>query len=149
MAREKVGSDLGQFRFPDGTFDRIEALGVKRSEFVRDAVLDALLRGSASSRPREFSGLDRRLSEPPAVAKVSASPSQVWKAKRPERKSGVGRWDAQKPVLEAYLRKRSSDARSAARDLGWNEGLVERVALELSGDGVIRFERGLMVHVSG
>lgn len=37
------------------------------------------------------------------------------------------------------------DERTAARELGWNEGLVSRVATELSQEGLIRFERGLMV----
>lgn len=113
-------------------FSRIDAVAGKgkRAEWIR-----------AACEARLGAGVPVEVSAP----KVSAGKA----AKRPERKSGVGRWDAQKPVLEAYLRKRPSDARSAARDLGWNEGLVERVALELSGDGVIRFERGLMVHVSG
>lgn len=46
MAREKVGSDLMQVRFPDGTFDRIAATGISRPRFIRDAV-EAALGGSS------------------------------------------------------------------------------------------------------
>lgn len=42
MARDKIGSEVMQVRFPDGTFDRIDAAASNRSEFVRDAVAGAL-----------------------------------------------------------------------------------------------------------
>lgn len=40
--RLKVGSDLIQVRFPDGTFQRMDAVCGNRSEFIRDAVEAAL-----------------------------------------------------------------------------------------------------------
>lgn len=42
MGRGRVGDDLMPVRFPDGTFERIDALGGNRSEFIRDAVSAAL-----------------------------------------------------------------------------------------------------------
>lgn len=139
MAREKVGSDVMQVRFPDGTFARMDERFGKggRAEFIRDAVL------------RTLNGLDGD------VLTVGPKPAvREERAKRPERRvlpkgAKLGRWDEQKPVLLAKVRERSMDERTAARELGWAEGLVSRVAAELSEVGYIRYERGLMVHVDG
>lgn len=53
MARDKIGDDLMQVRFPDGTFDRIDELGSNRSEFIRCAVEDAL---AVSPKKNSFEG---------------------------------------------------------------------------------------------
>lgn len=78
--------------------------------------------------------------EPEPVAKA---PKPVV-APRPERKSS-DRWSSERSVLLGALRVRPMDERTAARELGWSDGLVSRVATELSHRGEIRFERGLMV----
>lgn len=150
MARAKVGSDMGQFRFPDGTFGRIEALGVSRPDFVRDAVLDRLKwaeGGSERDVPVATGPRREEASCEPDVKNSDPIQSKPLAAKRPERRPGrdPDRWSEQKPILLAKIRERSMDERTAARELGWNEGLVSRVATELSQEGLIRFERGLMV----
>lgn len=48
MPREKIGDDLMQVRFADGTFARIDEVSGNRSEFIRGAV-DVALGGVPAS----------------------------------------------------------------------------------------------------
>lgn len=73
-----------------------------------------------------------------------AKPPKAVVAPRPERKTS-DRWSSERGVLLGALRVRPMDERTAACELGWSDGLVSRVATELSHRGEIRFERGLMV----
>lgn len=116
-------------------FSRIDAVAGKgkRAEWIRAAC-------------------EMRLGSVPEVTVGPKPAVREERAKRPERKvlpaaarKDADRWAEQKPVLLAKLRERPMDERTAARELGWNEGLVSRVATELSQGGEIRFERGLMI----
>lgn len=118
MAREKVGSDLMQVRFPDGTFDLIDAVSDNRSCFIRDAVSAALGGGGVRRVPRK---------------------------KNSNVSSGRG---ADAAVLLEALRKRSMSSREAEKLMGWLGLRYANAEKRLLQDGSVYSDGGILVAVS-
>ena len=143
MAREKVGSDMGQFRFPDGTFGRIEALGHVRPDFIREAVLGRLAFCEG--------GGDR---EVPVAALPAGSAVRNAGSVRPvvpvrpvARRPGKRDWSGDYERVLGVVRERLRSSRELASDLGWAETRVEAVVSAMELEGLVRFERGGVVAV--
>lgn len=114
MARERVGGDIGQFRFPDGTFARIEGSGEGRAEFVRAAVLDRLDRLGGVERPEPV-------------------------AKRADRD-----FSGDYAVVLGELRGHRYSALDLGRKLGWAPMRVDKVLGAMERAGLVRFDRGVV-----
>lgn len=83
MAREKIGSDLMQVRFPDGTFERIAATGISRPRFIRDAVEAALSGGPAAPLNPAYADVDPAALLPKVVPAAKAVPQKKNSIVRP------------------------------------------------------------------
>lgn len=128
MAREKIGSDLTQVRFPDGTFDRIEALGADRPYFIRAAVEAALV---------EAGGADRV-----AAAKRSGGKKNSFASSG---KKPVSRRSADVSVLLSALRMKSMSSRDLERKVAWSGLRFRNAELRLLDDGLATVKGGLLV----
>ena len=155
MARDKIGSDLMQVRFPDGTFSQIDATGISRPEFIRDAV-DAVLRGRAPALPPNgsYGVVDPAVFAPkdaPAAKKnrdkVSASkPSKSI----PVQVSMSGRRttplrEADKLAVLEFARGGRFSSRDISAAMGWPGLRYQNAENSLMADGAIRFDGSVLV----
>lgn len=139
MAREKIGSDVMQVRFPDGTFAAIDAVCSNRSEFIRYAVAEALKAGSGQ----------RAKTDAPAIAEraVKEVPAKRLRSKKNFDGQAVST-DGLRPdaaaLLEA-LRKKRMSPKDAEKAMGWLGLRYSKAEGQLLLAGVVRVEGGVLV----
>ena len=117
------------FRLDEALVSRIDALGVKRGKFVRDAIEAALGAGDHLAAFVEVAGTSRNeilddIPMKPAPKKISNVP--------------VGDEDR---LLE-YLRCGIRTERDAVRALGWTDMRVSKAVARLGAAGRVRFKAG-------
>lgn len=168
MAREKVGSDLMQVRFPDGTFDRMDAFGVPRPQLIRYAV-EMVLDGKVpyATPPKKNSiaradpehvdddGSETSFNKPkvpkkadPAVLAVKAAVSEIEPSAPVRRVSSVPSPRAQ-DILDvvAVIRSGRYSSNMAERALGWPGLRYANAEKALLASGKVVVEGGVLVAV--
>lgn len=145
MARKKIGDDVMPVRFPDGTFERIDAIADNRSDFIRGAVLNAL----GSDRVECHGDVTIEVPLPRVVRKSpSEKPDRPKKNfdRQPVKKDGL-RPDAE--VLLASVRKNRWTSRQHENALGWLGLRFKRAVDDLFQAGLIKVDDGVLVAVGG
>ena len=174
MARDKIGSEVMQVRFPDGTFDRIDAAASNRSEFVRDAVerhlvgtIDAApgVWETSATPPKKNSiaradpehvdddGSETSFNKPkrskkadPAVAAVKAAIAGIEPKPVPKRSSTAVSPRAQDILdLVAVIRSGRYSSNMAERALGWPGLRYANAEKALLASGKAVVEGGVLV----
>lgn len=166
MPREKIGDDVMQVRFPDGTFSRIDAIASNRSEWIRDVVLSVLMMGDAAgavvSKLKEITGDDApatpeivkravQMPDDPASGETACDLVRPGEAIPIPRKGRDGqkvdiadlRPDA--VVLLGALRKKPMGSRDAEKAMGWLGLRYSKAEKQLIGLGLVRQENGILV----
>jgi hypothetical protein len=156
MARRKVGGDVLQVRFFDGTLERIDAVHGNRSEFIRDAVEAAL---SAGGGVRDYVAVagparnellaDLPMKPAPAEPEPPAAPEKNSIASPSDKRAAARAWGAtlretdMKSILEV-----ARSGRYSSRDIECQLGLpglrYKKAEDALLRSGLIRFEGGLV-----
>lgn len=150
MARKKIGDDVMPVRFPDGTFERIDAIADNRSDFIRGAVLSALgsdrdVRVGCSTEivagPVDV-GIGQ--TEPKPKKPSLTKPVQPKKNfdRKPVKKDGL-RPDAE--VLLASIRKRRWTSKQHEKEMGWLGLRFARAEGDLFDLGLVKVEDGMLV----
>lgn len=159
MARKKIGDDVMPVRFPDGTFERIDAIADNRSDFIRGAVLNALgsdkqdfrldpkiLRDGASAKSDvENRPVNNLVSEKEQKSKKPVQPKKNFD-RQPVKKDGL-RPDAE--VLLASIRKRRWTSKQHEKEMGWLGLRFARAEGDLFQAGLIEVDNGVLVAVGG
>lgn len=151
MARKKIGDDVMPVRFPDGTFERIDAIADNRSDFIRGAVLSALgsdrvhIEVNAGSPSLEVAGKSRKYEiEKPAPQKPTEPKKNF--DRKPVKKDGL-RPDAE--VLLASIRKRRWTSKQHEKEMGWLGLRFARAEGDLFQAKLISAEDGILVAKGG
>ena len=137
MGREKIGDDVMQVRFPDGTFDGIDKFNPNRSEFIREVVLRELVVRSGGDGMKR-SALPAKPVAGPKKNSLKGSGSKV------------SARDADKAVLLNLVRGklfRSHEARKRLEALGWLGLRYDNAERALLSSGALKVEGGLLVVV--
>lgn len=138
MAREKIGDDVMQVRFPDGTFARIDEVSSNRSEFIRYAVDEALKAGSGQ-RPK---------ADVPAIAERAVKEVPEKRARSKKNFDGQAVSDGLRPdarVLLSALREKRMTSRDSEKAMGWMGLRYAKAEKQLIQAGLIRVEGGVLV----
>jgi hypothetical protein len=77
MARDRVGDDVMNVRFGDGTFARIDKLGGNRSGFIRAAVASALDAADGGRKKKSFVSSGKKGDRVAVVAATGRSADQA------------------------------------------------------------------------
>lgn len=132
MGREKIGDDVMQVRFPDGTFDRIDNFNPNRSEFIREVVLrELVVRGG---------GVGMRAD----VAKVEGV-AGVKKNSLKGPGSKVSPRDADKAVLLKLVSGKRLSSSQASKALAWPGLRFSNAERALLACGELKVEGGFLV----
>lgn len=107
-------------RVPADLLDRIDALGVNRSEWVREAC-EVRLAGSVDAKPAPIVALPVKK---PVVTRVTRD------------------FSADFPAVLAVLAEHRYSIRDLAKRLGWPEMKVERVVVEMGKAHLVMFDAG-------
>lgn len=119
MPRERIGGDLMQVRFPDGTFAAIDAVATVRSEFIRGAVADAL--------------------DGPGRIKRAPKKSEIRATSVPSPR------EADKAALLEALRARRMSSREAEAAMGWPGLRYRNAERDLMASGKVLAQGGVLV----
>jgi Arc/MetJ-type ribon-helix-helix transcriptional regulator len=138
MAREKIGDDVMQVRFPDGTFARIDEVSSNRSEFIRYAV-DKALKAGSGQRPK---------TDVPAIAERAVKEVPAKRVRSEKKIDGQAVSDGLRPdakVLLEALRGKRMTSRDAEKAMGWMGLRYSKAEGQLLLAGAIRVEGGVLV----
>ena len=124
------------FRLEEGLVARVDALGVKRADFVRDAI-EAALCGDGVMKPAEMDRVGGAPEMPPAPKKNSL--------KVPVKKVSTELRGADEKVLLSELRRQAMTSRDLERKMAWLGLRYSRAEKALLSSGLVVVVDGLMV----
>lgn len=136
VGRPSLGLVTVKVGLPEEMLTRLDADGLNRSEWVREAC-------------------EMRLAGLLPVRDVRADPSPD-EAARPERKNPEPKrvvtreprrrdWGSRAPEVLAVIDEHRYSVPALAKRLGWTELMLEQVLKSMEADGLIRFDRGEVV----
>lgn len=132
VGRPSLGLVTVKVGLPEEMLARLDAEGLNRSEWVREAC-------------------EMRLAGLTPVVDISSEGPERPERKNPEPKRVVTReprrrdWGSRGPEVLAVISEHRYSVPALAKRLGWTELMLERVLKAMEADGSVRFDRGAVV----